>query len=119
MLESTYYGGALYKELTSPQPTYTIYPGLHHPRVLVIATSGPGATRTVQLPDATKQKLGGPHYVVVYTTGVKTVDFKDDGGTIVHSVSSSDVVTISLSDNGDADGQWEFARNTLLANEVA
>jgi len=66
----------------------------------------PDSGRTVNLPDATTMRLGGPQFYICNNSGSNTLDVDDDGGSLVVTIPVDSAALIILDKQNDANGLW-------------
>lgn len=111
--QQEHYGGCLW--LANTNATLNIL----SPRLVVMKNASVG--RFVQLPDATRLPLGGPHYVII-NDGSQSIQVRDASSSNILTLTADKGVTISLISNANAAGQWQtivrdIATGTIVNNE--
>lgn len=96
--EETHYGSAEYLSISNDYQLKR-----RGKRVKTISCSV--GSKKVKLPDATKMRTGGPHFIII-NIGTITFSIADNGGTVLVSVPASQTAVVSLIDNGTVNGSW-------------
>ena len=105
MSEEVYYGGAIFKSISS---TLVLYPAK---RVWTIDdTSG---SVTVRLPNAEFLKTGGPYFYIL-NIGSNQFNVRDDADTILVILGTNKSLTVALVQNGTTAGVWYTKESTIL-----
>lgn len=103
MTPEEFYGGSA--DITVDVNPFNVPP--NYKRVLYISGGVAPSPLQIQLPNATKLRLGGPRHYIVNESGI-LIQVKDNDGTNLFQISDGVTVRLLLVENDDAAGLWAW-----------